>query len=140
MTSLNFNIHNSNEVSIMDLNRNLDVSDVKWDLLINYFFKKSEVTYFYGLRLNYSYPELKKDVEYLSEEELFNEGNSNRVFFRVKSANVILNRTLLSKLWKTYEAPCLVFSDREHSQASIKIFYLKTFIILSCYRMLAEYL
>lgn len=96
MKNLDINVHNHYSISIMDLSHDLDISDMKWDLLINYLLENSEGAYFYGLRLNYLNDDLKQNIQYLTEQGQFREENE---FNRVMS---LCHTLIYCKMLQTY--------------------------------------
>jgi len=49
MKTLDVNIHNDFEISIRDLTNDLDISDKKWNSLINLISENSQCVFFYGM-------------------------------------------------------------------------------------------
>jgi len=106
-------------MSILDPNNDLDLSQRKWDQLLDYFVERSQAIYFCGSRINYLDDDIIKNVGYLCEVELINE-EFERILIRVKPANVVLNRNLLRNVWNVYERPSLIFSEYKENEDVIK--------------------
>jgi hypothetical protein len=118
MGNLDIVIHNETTVSIKDLEHNLDIADFKWDKLIDLLRVRCESIYFSGFRLSYE-TNPQEIINYVAEEKLYieDEGEAvEKVLIRVREINVI-SRALLSKLWKAYDEPALIFlTDKNKEQ------------------------
>lgn len=120
MESLDIVIHNANTVSIKDLEHNLDIADFKWDKLITLLRVKCESVFFSGFRLSYE-TNPQEIIDYVAEEKLYieNEGEVvEKKLIRIREINVI-NRALLSKLWKAYDEPSLVFFAEKNNERDL---------------------
>lgn len=104
----------------MDSLHPIDVSESKWDSLFQFLLNNSETVYFYGLRVLVTNEELFNTIGFAAERILINE-NYNRIFFRLKTANVLLNRSLIRTLWLFFETASLVFLiDRDCEDILLK--------------------
>lgn len=120
MGSLDIVMHNANTVSINDLERNLDIADSKWDKLITLLHVKCESVFFSGFRLSYE-TNPQEIIDYVAEEKLYikNEGEViEKILVRIREINLI-NRTLLSELWKAYDEPSLVFLTEKNNEQDL---------------------
>lgn len=116
MKNLDVKIHNSFEISIKDITNDIDISNKKWDEVIYLLSDNSQSVFFYGMRLNYD-DDLKNTIGYLTDEILIDDdGEFAIVLLRIKDINII-NRGLLSKLWKHYDSPSLVFLENTEDQS-----------------------
>lgn len=110
MKDLDIDIRNPYEISIKDLTHDLDISEMKWDFLINHLLETTAGIYFYGLRLNYFDDDLKANIDFLLEESLFNVNNKfNRILFRIRPESLVIDRRVLKKIWELYESPSILF-------------------------------
>jgi len=120
MSSLDIVVHDAITVSIKDLDHNLDIADFKWDKLIDLLRVECQLVFFSGFRLSYE-TNPNEIIDYVAEERLYikNEGESiEKVLIRVKEINVF-NRALLSKLWKAYDAPSLIFLIKKENEQDL---------------------
>lgn len=120
MSSLDIVIHNANTVSIKDLEHDLNIADFKWDKLITLLRVECESVFFSGFRLSYE-TNPQEIIDCVAEEKLYieNEGEVvEKTLIRVKEINVI-NRALLSKLWKAYDEPSLVFLAEKNNEQDL---------------------
>jgi len=120
MKGLDINIRNNHEISIMDTNHDLDISESKWDFLINCLLEITEHVYFYGLRLDYYDDNLEKNINFLSEEKLFNKHDGFRILFRLKPSYLVVNRAVLKNVWDLYESPSIIFLKDINYQNSLQ--------------------
>lgn len=116
MDGLDIIVHNENEVSIRDSVHSLDISDFKWNNLMDLLITKSESVYFFGSRLSYE-TDPRESMDYVADEKLYIEDiDFEKVLVRVKPVNII-NRALFSKLWKAYDESGLVFlTNKKYEQ------------------------
>ena len=111
-----------NQVNIQDLDSDLDISDSKWNFVFEYLLKEAHTVYFEGFRLWVKDNDFLKNVDYLSDEILLDKSSHNVLLFRLKSSSILLNRSLLSKMWEYYEYPMLIFlKDDAHERKLIEI-------------------
>ena len=140
MMSLDIKKHTDYIWSIKDLNHDLDISESKWDFVFNHFFESSEAVYFDGARINFMDDDFLKTVSYVSEEILFDDPDEHfRILLRVKSANLILNRNLLSKLWIYYEQPAIFFLDDTSVECSYVKCYGENYSTIKCLNKIKGY-
>ncbi len=116
MSSLDISHHGKNEISIKDFNHNINIADFKWDKIISLLHEKCDCVFFSGFRLSYE-TDPKETIDYVAEKKLYVEDeNLENILISVKEINVI-NRSLLSRLWKAYDEPALIFlADRKNEQ------------------------
>lgn len=107
--NLEAHIYNVNRISIRDLAGDLIISDSKWDFIFDFILKDTESFYFLGERLEYSDNNLKTLIDGLSEKFISVDHEYNRIFVKLKPANLIVNRRQLSDLWLYYEYPAIIF-------------------------------
>ncbi|WP_214228788.1 hypothetical protein [Pedobacter sp. B4-66] len=120
MSNLNIVYHNNGEISIKDIGHKLDISESKWDALIDLILEKHSHVFFYGVRLDYFNDDLMETIQYASDDFLMNRNdNFQLILFKVKEANVRLSRGLIGKIWGYYESPSLIFLKDKSNQDSI---------------------
>jgi hypothetical protein len=138
--SLDIKKHTDYVWSIKDLTHDLNISEKKWDLIFNHFVENSEVAYFGGARTNFMDDDFLKTVEYVSEEVLFDDVDEHfKILFRIKPANLILDRNLLSKVWAYYEQPAIYFFDDRRIEASFSECYKKNYFVVKCLGNIKQY-
>jgi hypothetical protein len=121
MNSIDFKFHNYNELSIKDLNGDVNLSEQKWNKLIEYFSKNTFCTYFKGYRINYVDTGFFETINLIGEDILIDEGKDHfRLLLRLKPTVFIFNRILLHKFWLYYEFPSIIFLEDE-TQESILV-------------------
>ena len=98
-----------NMLTIQDLNSDLDIGDSKWDFIFEYLLKEAHIVYFEGFRLWVEDNDFLKNVDYLSDGTLLDKNDHNVLLFKLKPSFVLLNRSLLNKMWEYYEYPMLIF-------------------------------
>jgi hypothetical protein len=110
MGSLEFKLYRDNYASIQDLSNGLDISDVKWNVIFDALLKDCSVIYFYGFRIDYADSDFENAVLSLAEEFFIDDGAPHfRLLFRLNPIAMMFNRKQLSKLWKYYEDPAIIF-------------------------------
>jgi hypothetical protein len=98
-----------NGLSIKDLDDDLDISDSKWDFIFEYLLKEATIVYFEGFRLWVEDNDFMKNVDYLSDGILLDKNSHSVLLFKLKPSSILLNRSLLNKMWEYYEYPMLIF-------------------------------
>jgi hypothetical protein len=98
-----------NKVNIQDLNSDLDISDSKWDFIFEYLLKEAPIVYFEGFRLWVEDNDFVKNVDYLSDGILLDKNSHSVLLLKLKPSSILLNRSLLNKMWEYYEYPMLIF-------------------------------
>jgi hypothetical protein len=111
-----------NRLSIKDLDDDLDISDSKWDFIFEYLVKEAPEVYFEGWHLDSQYTDeinsnLLTNVEYLAEKVFIDKNGHHILLFKVKLSAIMLNRSLLSRVWLCYDYPSLIFM-RDTSEES----------------------
>lgn len=134
MNSLDFILYSGKKASIMDCLHEIDIGEIKWNSLFKYLIDNTDTGYFYGFRVTEVNGELTKIVDLIAEEVFINK-DYNRLLFRVKTANLILNRSLLNRLWLYYESAALIFlmdrnDERIFLEESRKNIFIKDFFNL----------
>lgn len=110
MGSLKFKLHRDNYAYIQDSSNEIDISAVKWNIIFDTLLKDCSKIYFYGIRIDYPGSDFEEIVLSLAEEFFIDEGPNNyRLLFRLKPIAMMFNRKQLSKLWKYYEDPAVIF-------------------------------
>lgn len=130
MENLDFYLRNINELSIKDLNDEVDIGDSKWNFLFKKITEESHDVYFYGSRLDFKDSDFDATVSYLAHEILDDSGGScNRLIFTFKPISVEYGRRLMSKLWSYYELPSILFVNNDSMQKQIMEAYFSGYLI-----------
>lgn len=103
------NDHNNDVFTIRD-EKEIDISEPKWNFIFNNSSLENYVMYFIGWHLDFIHSTEIKDnlnslIINLSEQILIDNADHSKLIFKVKT----LNRKDLNKLWQYYEYPSLVF-------------------------------
>jgi len=106
-------LYNPNRLSIKNVVGEIDLSDSKWDFLFDYVLKTTKNFYFLGDRLEYSDYKLNNCISFLSESNIRGDRDYYKVFFKLRPANLIVNRKRLSELWSYYEYPAIIFIEKD---------------------------
>jgi len=114
--NLEAHIYNVNRISIRDLIGDLVISDPKWDFIFEFILKDTESFYFLGERLEYSDNNLKPLIDRLSETIIRVDREYNKIFLKIKPANLVVNRRQLSDLWLYYEYPTIIFLGKSGNE------------------------
>ncbi|WP_199142070.1 hypothetical protein, partial [Pedobacter sp. ASV12] len=108
-------LHNRGVISIKDIDGDLNISQPKWDFLINLLIDYSECTFFSGLRLNYD-DNIEKNIDYLAEEILINKDEDfEMVLLKINERNIRIHRGLLECVWKQYQNPYIIFLNNSNN-------------------------
>jgi hypothetical protein len=109
VNNLEVYIYNENRISIKDIAEDINISNSQWDFVFDFILDRTVSFYFLGERLDYSDGNLEKCLKLLSEKDLIDTDDYQLVFFKLKSANLLISRKLLSQLWSYYEYPEIIF-------------------------------
>ena len=140
MDNLNVHFHTNFEVSIEDLKEHdLEISEERWDFIMNPLFINSEYIYFIGSRINFKDDSFLETISTLSENILYMKDDFMNVVFLLKKSEVIFKRVMLSKLWFYYEYPAILFLNEQISNSFLSAY--KTGLFISEYNQyLNDYL
>ena len=85
MSGTDFKRHQSNQISIKDLNQDIDISSTKWNSLFNFLLNDADVVYFEGSNSNYDDEDFENNVRHVSESVLLDHHKNYRILFRAKN-------------------------------------------------------
>jgi hypothetical protein len=120
MTGLDIKIHKNDRASIKDERGDVIISDVKWNSLFAFLTNLFERFYFRGDRKWVNDSEFSETIDFLSEKILINNARSkSELLFRIKTASMLQNRRLLSRMWEYYEFPAIVFLGSEQDEETL---------------------
>ena len=106
--------HSENSVSIKCSSGYINLSDSKWDSIINTALDRTDICLFSGLRLEYFDNELPKYINLASEDANVDYQN---LIVELKESQLLLGRGLISSIWNYYTYPGLIFlKDRRNKE------------------------
>ncbi|RKS97846.1 hypothetical protein [Chryseobacterium defluvii] len=120
--SLDLFKYNNELISIKDMNNDLEISQAKWNDIFEYFLTQTSHVYFLGFKRWIENDNLMNTINFISEKILVNIGNDNRIILcKLKSNILIMDRTLINRMFYYYEYPTLIFiKDINQEEALIK--------------------